>query len=104
MVAVYVAFLLVPGFIISGDWKQYLIAGIVLGLLNMVVRPVLKLVSLPLILLTLGMFTFFINILILWVFDYLMPSVTIEGLMAMIWTTIIVSIVNIFFSTITKLA
>lgn len=103
-VALYVAFLIVPGFVISGSWEQYLIAGLVLALLNMIVRPILKIVSFPLILLTLGLFTFIINIFMLWLLDYLVSFVTIEGFVALIWTTIIVSIVNLFFSIIAKVA
>lgn len=103
-VALYVAFLLVSGFVVSGTWEQYLIAGLVLALLNMIVRPVLKVISFPLILLTLGLFTFIINILMLWLLDYLVSFVTIESFMALIWTTIIVSIVNLFFSIIAKVA
>ena len=103
-VALYVAFLIVPDFLVSGSWGQYLIAGLVLALLNMIVRPVLKVISFPLILLTLGLFTFIINILILWILDYLVSFVTIEGFMALIWATIIVSVVNLFFSLIAKVA
>ncbi|MEK7217538.1 MAG: phage holin family protein [Patescibacteria group bacterium] len=101
-VALYVAFLIVPGFLVSGSWEQYLIAGLILALLNMLVRPVLKVISFPLILLTLGLFTFIINILMLWILDYLVSFVAIESLIALIWTTIIVSIVNLFFSMIAK--
>jgi len=102
-VALYVAFLIAPGFVVSGSWEQYLIAGLVLALLNMVVRPILKVVSFPLIILTLGLFTFIINILMLWILDYLVSFVTIEGFMALVWATIIVSIVNLFFSMISKI-
>ena len=102
-VALYVAFLIVPRFVVSGSWEQYLIAGLVLALLNMVVRPILKVVSFPLIILTLGLFTFIINILMLLVLDYLVSFVTIEGFMALIWATIIVSLVNLFFSMISKI-
>jgi len=101
-VALYVAFLIVPGFVVSGSWEQYLIAGLVLALLNMIVRPVLKIVSFPLILLTLGLFTFVINILMLWILDYLVVFVTIENFMALIWATIIISIVNLFFAMVAK--
>lgn len=103
-VALYVASLIVAGFVVSGSWEQYVIAGLILALLNMIVRPILKVLSFPLILLTLGLFTFIINILILWMLDYLVSFVTIEGFMALIWATIIVSIVNLFFSLITKVA
>jgi len=102
-VALYVAFLLVPGFVVSGSWEQYLIAGLILALLNLIVRPVLKIISFPLILLTLGLFTFIINILILWLLAYLVPFVAIEGFIALVWTTIIVSIVNLFFSLVAKI-
>ncbi len=103
-VALYVAFLVIPGFLVSGSWEQYLIAGLMLALLNMIVRPIIKLISFPLILLTLGLFTLIINILMLWILDYLVSFVTIEGFMALIWATIIVSIVNLFFSIIAKAA
>lgn len=103
-VALYVAFRLVSGFDVSGTWEQYLIAGLVLALLNMIVRPVLTFISFPLIILTLGLFTFIINILMLWILDYLVSFVTIESFMALIWATIIVSIVNLFFSMIAKVA
>mgnify|MGYP001593207918 CR=1 FL=1 len=101
-VALYVAFLIVPGFGVSGSWEQYLIAGLVLALLNMIVRPILKVISFPIILFTLGLFTFIINTLMLWILDYLVSFVTIEGFAALVGATIIVSIVNLFFSIIAK--
>ena len=97
-IAMYVAFYLVPGFVVAGSWEHYLIAGVVLALLNLIVRPILKLISFPLILLTLGLFTFVINILILWMLDYLVAFVSIQSLVALVGATIIVSIVNLFFS------
>ncbi len=96
--------MIVPGFVVSGSWEQYLIAGLVFGLLNLLVRPILKIISFPLILLTLGMFTAIINILMLWILDYLVSFVAIEGFLALLGATIIVSIVNLFFSLISKAA
>lgn len=101
-IALYVAYYLVPGFVVTGSIKQYLIAGLVLAVLNLIVRPVLKLISFPLILLTLGLFTLVINALILWLVDYLVPFVAIESLIALLGATIIVTIVNLFFSPIAK--
>lgn len=103
-VALYVAFYIVPGFIISGSIEHYLIAGTILALLNMLVRPVLKVISFPIILLTLGLFTFVINALMLWALDYLLGFVSIESLLALVWATIIVGIVNLFFSAVAKFA
>ena len=68
--AFYIANLLVPGFVVNGGLKEYLIAGILLGFFNMLVRPLLKLISMPLIILSLGLFTLVINGLILWLFGF----------------------------------
>ena len=103
-VALYVASLIVAGFVVSGSWEQYLAAGLILAILNTIVRPILKVLSFPLILLTLGLFTFVINILMLWFLDYLVLFVTIQGFMPLFWGTIVVSIVNLFFSLIARAA
>ena len=103
-VALYVASMLVPGFMVNGTWEQYLIAGVILAILNMVVRPILKVVTFPIILLTLGLFTFIINILILWLLSAILPFISISGFIALFWATIVVSILNVFFSLIAKVA
>ncbi len=103
-VALYVAFYIVPGFVVAGSIEHYLLAGLILAILNTLVRPVLKIIAFPIILLTLGLFTFVINVLMLWALDYLLAFVSIEGLIALFWATIIVGIVNLFFSTIAKAA
>lgn len=100
--ALYAAFYLVPGFVVAGSIEQYLIAGFVLAILNMIVKPVIKLISFPLILLTLGLFTIVINALIIWLLDYLVTFVTIESLFALFAVTVIVSIVNVIVSPITN--
>ncbi|MDY6873126.1 MAG: phage holin family protein, partial [Chloroflexota bacterium] len=61
-VSLYVAVLLVPGITVEGDaWLAFTIMALVLGLVNAVVRPILKLMSCGLIILTLGLFVFVIN-------------------------------------------
>ncbi|KKU89003.1 MAG: hypothetical protein UY20_C0018G0005 [Candidatus Yanofskybacteria bacterium GW2011_GWA1_48_10] len=101
-VALYIAFFIVPGFIVSGFAWQYLIAGAILAVLNLVVRPILKLISFPLIILTLGAFTFVINMIILWLLDAIVAFIAIESLIALILATVVISIVNIFFSLISE--
>ena len=100
--ALYAAFLFVPGFSFTGGIKEYAIAGVVLGLLNMAVKPVLKLISMPFIILTLGLFTIVINALLLWLVDYIFDFVTILDIYALVWATIVVGIVNVIVSRITK--
>ena len=101
--AFYVANLLVPGFVVNGGIKEYLIAGILLGFLNLLVKPLLKLVAMPLIVLSLGLFSFIINGLILWAIDYIFDFITIENLMALFWTVVIIGIVNIIASVSAKI-
>ncbi len=100
--ALYIANLLVPGFVVTGGIKEYLIAGILLGFLNLLVRPILKLVSMPLIIITLGLFIIVINGLILWIVDYIFDFVTIESLMALLWAVIIIGIINLLISAVAK--
>ena len=102
-VALYAASWFVAGFGFSGGIKEYAMAGAVLGLLNMTVKPILKTISLPAIILTLGLFTFVINALLLWIVDYIFDFVTITDIVSLVWATIVVGIVNIIVSAIVKI-
>ena len=100
--ALYAAYWLVPGFNFSGGWKELLLAGVVLGLLNMIVKPILKFISFPVIILTLGLFTIVINALILWLVDYIFDFVLIGDIVNLVWATIVIGIVNMIISALTK--
>ena len=100
--ALYAAHWFVEGFGFSGGIKELLIAGTILGLLNLLVRPILKLIATPVIILTLGLFILVINALILWIVDYIFEFVTISDLYALAWATIVVGIVNMIISGIAK--
>jgi len=96
--ALYVAYYFVPGFVVNGGWKEYLLAGVFLGLLNLIVKPVLKAISMPIIILTLGLFTLVINGLLLWTVDYIFDFISIKDTMTLLYAVIVVSIVNLFMS------
>jgi len=65
--ALFVAAWLIPGIQVTGSgWVVYAVVAVILGLVNALVRPVLKLLTCPLILLTLGLFTLVINGAMLW--------------------------------------
>lgn len=100
--ALYVAYYFIPGFVVSGGWKEYLLAGAFLGLLNLVVKPILKLVSMPIIILTLGLFTLVINGLLLWTVDYIFNFVSIKDVTALLYAVVIITIVNLFVSVTAK--
>ena len=103
-VALYAASWFVAGFVFTGGIKEYALAGVVLGLLNMTVKPVIKFISFPIIILTLGLFTIVINALLLWLVDYIFDFVAISDVITLVWATIVIALVNTIISTITKTA
>lgn len=100
--ALYAANYLIPGFVVNGSWKEYLLAGALLGLLNLTVKPVLKMITMPLIILTLGLFTLVINGLILWTVDYIFDFMSIRDVAALLYAIIVVAIVNLIISATAK--
>mgnify|MGYP001600806356 CR=1 FL=1 len=100
--ALYAATYLVPGFVVNGGVREYLLAGVLLGILNFAIKPVLKIISMPLIILTLGLWTIVINALMLWAVDYVFDFVAVRDLTALVWAVIVISVVNIFISAIAK--
>lgn len=87
----------VPGVDFTGDWKTLLYAGLTLGLINSFVKPILKLITLPIRLLTLGLFGLIINIAIVWAVDIFFAELIINGLYPLLWTTLIVWGLGILF-------
>ena len=96
--ALYAAYYFVPGFVINGGWKEYLLAGAFLGLLNLTVKPVLKIISMPIIILTLGLFALVINGLLLWTVDYAFDFMAIRDTAALLYAVVVISIANLFIS------
>ena len=84
---------LVPGIAVS-DFVTALIAALVLGLLNAVIRPVLILLTLPATLLTLGLFIFVINGLLFWFVGSFIAGFTVNGFWPGLFGAIAYSIVS----------
>jgi putative membrane protein len=93
-VALWAASELVGGISLEeGLWKILLVAAI-FGLVNALVRPVAKLLSLPVIILSLGIFILVINAVMLLITDWLTASLEIDGFGAAFWGALIISIVS----------
>lgn len=84
----------VPGVIFKGDWLNLAIVGLILAIANSIIKPILKFITGPLIVLTFGLFLLIINIAILWLVDWFVPELTIIGILAYFWTTLIIAILN----------
>ena len=63
----------------SGGIRFFVIGGVVMGLINTVVKPILKLITLPLQILTLGLSLIILNGVIFWIFDTVLDTLAIEG-------------------------
>ncbi len=95
LVALYAATQLVPGFIFTGDFLALLEAAAILALLNAILRPLLRLLFGPLILLTLGLFTIIVNAVMLYLLDILIQPLTIQGYAPLLYATLIIGGVNL---------
>jgi len=92
--ALYAAGRLIPGFSIRLEIPELLLAASLLTLINLTIKPFLKLVFLPLIFLTFGLTGFFINALTLYSLAYLSNIVIIEGPIPLLLSTLLIGIIN----------
>ncbi|NEQ22876.1 MAG: phage holin family protein [Microcoleus sp. SIO2G3] len=83
---------LVPGFAIT-SFLAALVAAVVLGLLNAIVKPILVLLTLPITFLTLGLFLFVVNALTIWLAGSITPGFEINGFLPALVGSIILTIV-----------
>lgn len=91
---VFLAAYLVPGINVAG-YGSAVKAALLLGLLNIFVKPVLFLLTLPINILTLGVFTLVINGLLLWFVGAVVPGFSISGFLTAVLGSIVISIMSI---------
>lgn len=87
------AWMMHPSVTIEPMWAVVLVA-IVLGLINALVRPIVKLLSLPITILTLGLFTFVINALMVLLCAKLLSQFQVDGFVSALLFSIVLSVVN----------
>ena len=92
--AIWIASLLIDGVDYSDDFWILIVAGLVFSLVNLLVKPVVKLLALPLVIVTLGIALFFVNLLMLYITAWLVPGFELQSFMAAIWATLAVTLVN----------
>lgn len=87
---------------LTGGVKAFVIAGILFGFLNSLVKPLLKLISLPFVFLTAGLFILVINAIMLWVLKFVLDILGFEGVQLIItggiltylYASIVLAVVN----------
>lgn len=92
---------IVPGFKVA-DFTTAVLAAIVLGVVNTFIKPVLSFVSLPITIVTLGLFAFVINAVVLFIVSAVVPGVMIDGWVPAILGAIVLSIVSTVLSSVLK--
>jgi putative membrane protein len=97
--ALALASLLVDGVDFNSSVKTLVVAGFVFGLVNMLVKPIVKLFALPLIVLTLGLILFFVDVLMLYITSWVVSDFTIDSFRAGILATIVVWAANLLLET-----
>jgi len=91
--AVFLAANLVPGIAISG-FGAALLAGLLLGFVNAIIRPLLIVLTLPFTIVTLGLFIFVVNAICLALVAWLVPGFTISGFWAALFGAIVISLIS----------
>ena len=109
ILALFLAAFLIPGIRVEGNaWVAFAVMAVILGLVNAIVRPILKLLTCPLIVLTLGLFVLVINGVTLylsaWIAQQLSPAAAffVDGYTSAFWGALIVSIVTVLLSVFVK--
>lgn len=97
-VALWAAASLVAGLHLSADLVEVLVVAIVFGLVNAVIKPVVLLLSLPFLILSLGLLTFVINALMLTLAAALTDGLAVDGFYDALLGSIVVSIVSLILS------
>lgn len=92
---------IIPGFEVA-DLQSAVFAAIVIGVINTFIKPIVQLVALPISLLTLGIFAFVINVLLLMLAAYIVPGFDIDGFLTAIVASIVLSLVSAFLHKLAK--
>ncbi len=103
-VGLYAAVWVVPGIDYLGDWTGIIWLALIIGLLNALVRPLLKFLTCPLIILTLGLFTLIINtgmlLLTRSIGQYFGIGLSVDGFWSALLGSLVMSVVSIVMSVI----
>ena len=83
---------------ITAQWQLFLIFGITLGLLNFFVKPILDVITLPLRIITLGIFGIVINMALLWILDIMFNELSAPLIYPLLYTTLIIWGINFLIS------
>jgi len=85
---------IVPGITVSGGWTTVLLAALVWSVIVMVIKPVLSLLTLPITILTLGLFSFVLNALLFWAMTLVVPGFAVAGFFPALLGALVLSVLT----------
>ncbi len=91
----------VPGFSMTGAWTP-IIAALIFGIVNALVRPIVLLLTLPISILTLGLFVIVVNALMFWLVTWLTPNFKVSGFVPALIGALIMMVVSLIVNHIFK--
>lgn len=83
----------IPGISVSGT-KAAIIAAVLFAFINFAVKPILRVITLPLNILSFGLFGFIVNILLFWFVASIIPGFEVVNFMAALWGAIVMTVAN----------
>ena len=83
------------GIALTEEWQVILVIGVILGLINFFIKPILDKLTIPIKILTLGLFSLILNMAIIWFLDVVFKELQISGIIPLFFTTLIVWITNL---------
>jgi putative membrane protein len=99
--AIILTGILVPGITVGSFWTAFWLA-LLLGLLNVTLKPLLVILTLPINIITLGMFVFVINALMVWLASTVIKGFEVEGFLAALLFSVVLSIIGYFLNELIK--
>ncbi len=85
---------IVPGITVTGGWLTIILAALVWSVITMVIRPVLSILTLPVTIITFGLFSFVLNALLFWGMELIVPGFDIAGFWAALLGALVLSILS----------
>ena len=92
--AVLLTVYIVPGVTISGGWVNVLLLALVWSVITMFIRPVLSLLTLPITILTFGIFSLILNALLFWAMTLIVPGFSVAGFFSAFLGVIVLSLLS----------
>lgn len=92
-IALIITAYIVPGFAVT-SFAAALLAAVILGLINAIVKPILVLLTLPLTVITLGLFLFVVNALVIWLAGAITPGFVVTGFLPALLGSIVLTLVT----------